>query len=459
MKTISRIIALLIVMACNSWTHGQVEMNLFGRWFDTTLVASSAHNNTYNEIWGYAQAGKEYAIIGSTAGTHIIDVTDPAKPTPLHLIPGGSVGSIIIHRDYHTVGKYLYGVADEGGSSTLQIIDLSGLPDSYEVLYDSQELIRRAHNIYIDTTTLRLYALLTANSAQGRVALGVYDISDPINPTVLARLNNIGGVSINHVHDAYIENNLAFLNCGGDGFILADLTDLDNIIVHSSLATFDYPQGGYNHSGWATEDFQYYYMADENHGFDMKVMDVSNLDEIKILGTFNAESNSAFSIPHNLIVKGNRLYVSYYFDGLQVYDISDPTSPRRIGYYPTSVEPHRSGFYRGAWGVYPFLPSGNVLVSDMQRGLFVVQDLNLVDVDNIAESPSVKIYPNPTSELLMIQAAQEVEMVNLINMNGEKLPLHVEGGKANVSHLANGLYVLEVAVGSGVTLHQIVIQH
>jgi len=30
-------------------------------------------------------------------------------------------------------------------------------------------------------------------------------------------------------------------------------------------------------------------------------------------------------------------------------------------------------YYKGAWGVYPLLPSGNILVSDMQSGLFIVE--------------------------------------------------------------------------------------
>ena len=108
------------------------EGNLLGRWSDASLVGSNAYNNIYNEVWGVERNGHEYAIIGTTAGTHFIDVTDPTNPTEAFFIAGAAMGGAIIHRDYHDYGDYLYAVADEG-ISTLQIFDLSALPDSLPV--------------------------------------------------------------------------------------------------------------------------------------------------------------------------------------------------------------------------------------------------------------------------------------------------------------------------------------
>ena len=65
------------------------------------------------------------------------------------------------------------------------------------------------------------------------------------------------------------------------------------------------------------------------------------------------------------------MYVSSYHDGLQVYDISDQENPTKVASFSTYLmDDHDS--YRGAWGVYPFLPSGNILFSDMQYGLYVL---------------------------------------------------------------------------------------
>ena len=106
---------------------------------------------------------KNMGSLAPRRGTHIIDVTDPANPTEAFFIEGGTSGTNVIHRDYNSYQGYLYAVCDEGSGSTLQIIDLSGLPDNIDVIYDSNELIRRAHNIFIDAETARLYALATAN--------------------------------------------------------------------------------------------------------------------------------------------------------------------------------------------------------------------------------------------------------------------------------------------------------
>ena len=82
-------------------------------------------------------------------GTHIIDVTNPTALIETAFIPGQAQGTGITHRDFHVVGDYLYAVCDQG-ASTLQIINLSNLPDFVDVVYDSSELFIRSHNIFID---------------------------------------------------------------------------------------------------------------------------------------------------------------------------------------------------------------------------------------------------------------------------------------------------------------------
>jgi len=45
----------------------QEEANLLSTWSDPSLVGSAFYNNIYNEIWGLAVNGHEYAVLGSTA--------------------------------------------------------------------------------------------------------------------------------------------------------------------------------------------------------------------------------------------------------------------------------------------------------------------------------------------------------------------------------------------------------
>jgi choice-of-anchor B domain-containing protein len=388
---------------------------LLGTWDDPDLPGSSAYDNTYNEMWGHAVNGKEYAIIGSTMGVHFIDVTDPASPTEAFFVEAGTAGPQAVNRDYKNYQDYLYAVCDQGNTSTLQIIDMSNLPNSIEVVYDSDALIRRSHTIFIDQSNARLYALSVAD-ANSYSAMRVYDISNPIAPVFLASHNTFGGNTVGHVHAAFVKDHIAYLNCGYDGLFVVDFTNAVAPVLLGSLT--DYLQSGYNHSGWLTEDESYYYFTDENHGSDLKAVDVSNLSNLSVNHFFNAGSQGANnSIAHNPLVAGNYLYVSYYYDGLQVYDISDPANPMHVLYYDTSTEPNLES-YKGAWGVYPFLPSGNILVSDMQNGLFVVEAID-AGVSNstevLDESILLDIFPQPaTAELhVRIQLDKAVPNVQL----------------------------------------------
>ena len=110
-------------------TQAQQTATLLYNWQDTTLVGSWTYDNTYNECWGLVVNEREFAVIGSTAGTHFFDITDPANSTQVAFVAGGSTGGVVIHRDYHDFGGYLYMVCDEGSTSTLQIVDISNLPN------------------------------------------------------------------------------------------------------------------------------------------------------------------------------------------------------------------------------------------------------------------------------------------------------------------------------------------
>jgi len=135
------------------------EANLLGTWTDPSIPPTALFDNPFNEIWGVASDDYEIGIIGSTLGTHFINVTDPTNPVEIEeaFVEGADSGIGIIHRDFHDYNGYLYTVADEG-SSSLQIVDLSYLPDSTVVVYDSNEILRRSHNIFIDSTQALLYA-------------------------------------------------------------------------------------------------------------------------------------------------------------------------------------------------------------------------------------------------------------------------------------------------------------
>ena len=447
----------LVLSLCSIIRFGlwaQEEGVLLSNWQDTTLVASSAHDNTYNEVWGLAVNNLEIAVIGSTDGTHFINVTDPVNPEEIHFVKGGSVGRSIIHRDFHDYNGYLYAVADEGTFSTLQVIDISMIPDTVVVVYDSKEYIRRSHNIFIDSSSALLYACFTNGDSVGFAGLRVFDIEDPFAPKVVGSFNNISGLNLTGLHDIYVDQGIAYLNAGNDGLGIVDFSDMDNPELLAALSTNQYPESGYNHAGWLSEDKKSYYLADETFGTRVKAMDVSSLPEIKTFDLLSSGSGHSAEIPHNLIVHGDYLYASYYFDGLQVFDISDTSSIERVLYYDTSTIPHQRGIYRGAWGVYPFLPSGNILVSDMQNGLFVIEGLDgnlLASEDLLAQTTELQVFPNPTTGILNFDLPSHFKgdniEVEIHKMNGSLVYKNFMRSQDEISlnlDLSEGMYILSI---------------
>ncbi len=414
-----------LILLVPFFVFGQTESTVLYNWDDPAIVGSNAYDNAYNEIWGVVANNKEIAIIGSTAGTHFFDVTDTSNPQELTgaFVPGAVVGGSIIHRDYHDYQCYLYAVADEGTNSTLQIIDYSNLPATTTVMYDDGAEINRAHNIFIDTSSALLYAVFVRSNTSNRQNLRVFSLADPINPTLVGTYNDIEGRTISGAHDIIVRDDLAYINCGYNGFVVADFSDAANPTLAGTLD--NYPQKGYNHSGWLSDDGDYYYMADETHSTDIKVLDITDLSNIVVTDTIDAGNASPFSIPHNLIVRGNYLYASYYYDGLQVFDLTDPAHPVRSHFYDTYPGADRQS-YEGAWGVFPYLPSGNVLISDMQSGLYLFEKMDeaitgtmplLGTTSNCGvlssnnevtkQTLEAKIFPKPASDFLTIEVNSE----------------------------------------------------
>ena len=139
-NTMKRITTFLLGVLAAATVHAQISQNvsLIGQWTDTTLHVFNG--NQYNEVWSFVEGGVEYAAIGTTEGVSIIDLSDPANPVEVDRVVG--VTNEVIHRDMHDHEGYLYMVCDQG-TSRLKIADLSYLPDSVHLVYDSPEHVGR----------------------------------------------------------------------------------------------------------------------------------------------------------------------------------------------------------------------------------------------------------------------------------------------------------------------------
>jgi choice-of-anchor B domain-containing protein len=350
------------------------SLELIYQWDDPSIEASEIGQNRYNEVFGFVVDGDEYAVIGSTKGAHIFSLTD-GEEKEVAFVEGSASGREVIHRDFDVYQNYLYMVADQGAQGTLQIIDLSGLPEKVELVYDTSEYIIRSHNIFIDKAGKRMYS---CGGALSGVApgldkpndLSIYSLEDPRRPTLIFDCREQLGIwqNIGYIHDIFVRGDTAYCNAGNKGMFVVDFSSLNNVKLLGSMREYDHK--GYNHQGYLHPSKPYYVMTDETHGLDLKLVDVSDLKDMEIIDRFNSGVSAEFSVPHNALFKGDYIYVSYYYDGVYVFDASDPANVEARFFYDTNEDEPTNDF-NGCWGVYPFLPSGKILASDMINGLFV----------------------------------------------------------------------------------------
>ena len=436
-------ILLLIGMITISFlsAQNQEKIKLMARWDDESMPDANYGGTpfSYAGCYGYAAAGREYAIIGSSANIHFIDITDPANPLEVDRFPGGDV---TVWREMTTYGHYCYAVSDATDEG-LMIFDLSGLPDNVTKVGQTSQFFTSSHTLFCDEPNGRLYFM---GSSGGNVV--ILDVAtNPEAPVLLAANQLEGG----YIHDMFVKDNIGYANHGWEGLYIYDFT---NAAIPDLLASI--PTNGYCHSSFITEDGQYLAVADEvPTGLPLLMVDVENA------ATGDIEIAESFRFPlltdpgetvtyHNPHIKGNYLYVSSYMDGLQVFDITDPLNPSHFAWYDTFENTEYDG-YNGCWGAYPFLPSGNLLASDIQNGLFVLQyDTTSVGVNTILEDEGMSLYPNPADNFLKISLANDnstIERIEVLNMAGQISSITsslLNDQFLNIENLTSGMYLLKV---------------
>lgn len=341
-----------------------LNLSATGRWEDPTLPAASGIR--YNDVWGYTDSlGQEYGIVGSAGFTLFLQLDGP---TGIREVARFDEGFNSIWRDYKTFGHYAYGTADQGNAGLI-IYDLSALPDTVTQVYSSNEVFSRAHNLFVDEAQGRLYVAGSNTRANGVI---IYDLNaDPANPVLLGDpVLPAGG----YIHDIFVKNHTAYCSHGTSGLAVYDLSDAAQPVTLGTLTS--YPEQGYNHSSWLSEDDQLLVFADETFGRSLKAVDMANVQEMEVTDLFKSEMlapEHTNSIAHNPFIRGQYAVVSYYHEGVQVFDLSDPNDVQRFAWYDTYPQNTDYQGFRGCWGVYPFLPSGRIIATDISNGFFILE--------------------------------------------------------------------------------------
>jgi choice-of-anchor B domain-containing protein len=452
-------IILFLHLFCTTLLQAQEQKNItfLDNWNEDTLVTNTS-NVRYSGSWGFTRNNTEYAIIGSTEGTHFFKLSNENKLIQCGFVEGRFNSSQVIHREFKTYGNYAYSICDEGNSS-LQIIDLSYLPDSVVKVADLQDLnFGKTHNLTIDTTNALLYACLVTPIVAGielsLVPLRVFSLADPINPVLLWE----GPSDIPIVHDCYVRDNIALLNCGDEGLRVYDFTNPSTPNYINNL-TF-YQDQGYNHQGWLSPDGLTYVFADETNGKRVKKCTVGSDYSIQVESFFgtNYENNS---VPHNIMCTDQFAFVAYYIEGLRIFDIRN--APIEIASYDTY--PTSSNFkMNGAWGVFSNYLSGRIIVSDRQNGLFLLHFDQSIFMNEASDE--FNIYPNPASKngkFIVRSAYDEIAefTVNLYNNVGELIMTEKISNQSYGSFSTpeiSGVYTAKIAFVNYLGEQEIVVQ-
>ena len=386
------------------------------------ILANTNGNPEGSDIWGWTDptTDKEYAIAAMTNSTAFVDVTDPLNPVFLGRLDSSAGNNY--WRDVKIYNNHAFIVADNVGAHGMQVFDLTklrGVTTAQNFTEDANyktDVLGSCHNIFINEETAVAYLVGCKNARGSRIFNGgpiFVDISDPKNPTKINHYADEG-----YTHDVQVVNYQGpdtehkgkeiFIGSNETEVTILDVTDKNNVI---KIAEIGYSQTGYTHQGWFTEDQRYFILGDETdeQTFGMNtrtlVFDFLDLDNPVLSSTYSGPSAA---IDHNGYVKGNLFYMANYRAGLRILDITNinaaTNSMTEIGYFDTYPADDGTAF-NGAWSVYPYFASGNIIINDIERGLFVIRKSGTLGLETQNIDNSFSVYPNPTSENTTIKAS------------------------------------------------------
>lgn len=429
-------------------------------------VADRTSGGRGADIWGFMDLNthREYALVTYSSGTAVFDVSDAENPREVGFVNGQNTTwrDLKVYQFWNAAdgrwNAHAYVTADNA-SDGLIIIDLSELPHRLSRIQYNSDFFA-AHNVFLTdvdySTGLALspdhppnLVLAGSNISDGRFRS--YSLADPAAPAFIAApatpANQPGGDRL-YMHDAasmIVNGTRKDTQCANAAN--ADHCDVLFDFNESSLDIWDvtlpanpvrlsqlpYTNARYTHSGWPSEDQQFLFIQDELDERDrgllttLRVVSIADLRAPAIVGNWTGPTTA---IDHNGFARGNRYYMSNYTRGLTILDISDTANPVSVGRFDTYPSSDGTGF-PGNWGVYPFLPSGNLALSDVDSGFYMVAD-NTRDVVQGQLGFSSHAYGAAESQPLQLRVQRTGGTQGAVSVAWELL--QADGSRADVSN-------------------------
>lgn len=385
--------SILTKTKCENGYAGSYECNGIDMmsYIDKTQLGG-INSTILNDIWGWTDSttGKEYALVGMSNGTSFVDISNPENPIYIGRLPTATDNSS--WRDIKVYSDHAFIVSEATGHG-MQVIDLtdfrnySGSPITFSATayYGG---FGNAHNIFINEDTGFAYAIGTSTCGPG--GLHIVDITDPISPFKAACISDpsTGRSNTGYVHDvqcvvyngpdsAYVGKEVCFGSNETNVWITDVSTKSDDNSGSKTIGLGSYDDY-YTHQGWLTEDHKYFVVNDELDEYQSSsinrtrtlIWDVQDLDNPVVESTYIGPNAS---IDHNNYIIGNDVYMSHYSSGLRILDISDISNPSERAFFDVHPSNNNTNF-DGSWSNYPFFESGNIVVTAIDDGLFVLKE-------------------------------------------------------------------------------------
>ncbi|WP_457566098.1 choice-of-anchor B family protein [Caldithrix abyssi] len=374
------ILLLFIVALLKAQTIQNVQ-----RLSTTFFSAVAGEDFIVADAWGFTDEGREFAIVPRTeGGVAIVDVSTPTNPVIASSLPIPAGGHRLYHAKYYD--GYIYAVMRPG---PLQIIDAHD-PYNAQVVNEYANGFSEAYVIFIADTVAYMADVTSTRTNVNLIAL---DISDPLNPVEL-------GTWYRTYHHIFVRNDtlVGFVQKGEIDFL--DVSDPSNIqLIYTITNT-----GDKTHSGWLNDRGDILSVDHETIGGHLALWNIDPLNTASMISEYSTATNTIGETSlHHSRWYFDLIYMSYWLDGLRVLDASDLNNLNEVAVYDT-IQPNPSTMYRGFWGCFPYLPSRNILVSDPQTGLIVL--------DYVNDGPGIFTNPLDSIRLLGQRLRGEFNQIN-----------------------------------------------
>lgn len=336
-----------------------------------------------NDSWGWTDptTNKEYALVGTSTGSAFVDITSPTSPVLLGTLPTATVNST--WRDIKVYQNHAFIVSEAAGHG-MQVFDLTRLrnvsnaPETFtaDAHYTG---FGNAHNIFINETSGYAYVIGSATFAGGPHFINIQNPTSPVAAGGYAtdayshdvQVLTYNGPDTDHTGKEIL------IGSNENEVVIVDVTDKN---APTNIGSISYANIGYTHQGWFTEDLRYFIVGDETDEISFGgntrtlIFDLSDLD--------NPQYNFEYlgptpAIDHNGYVKGDVYFQASYTAGVRMIDVTNIATNNlaEVGYFDTYPANDSTSFH-GAWNVYPYFASGNIIISDIEGGLFIIRKSN-----------------------------------------------------------------------------------